>query len=127
MADKEGEGHEGEGHEGEGEKTKPPAGTVTVDAKELRDTIREIVADVIDGSEGEGDGGDGSEDEKTNAPRSIAQQENVTADQVRRAVEQLADEKDVKDRLQKVEKAIEKVPGKVRKLTTWVWGREEAS
>lgn len=114
-----------------GDDDKKPPAPATIDTKQLREEIRAVVAEVLDSGD---DGGAGDDDDKGDAgddgkgaPRSVAQVEDVSEDRVRRAVEKLAEEKEVRDRLTNVEKAIEKVPAKVRKITSAIWGKAEAS
>lgn len=106
-----------------------PAGTTEARLERVESAI-ERLGDLIDDALG-GDGGDdGKGDTKGDAgagdaTRSAAQVEDTTEARVRAAVERLERDKATEDRLGRLEKAAEKIPRKVRKLTAAVWGKAD--
>lgn len=82
--------------------------------------LSSLVTDALGGDPADDDTGGGGEPHA--APRTIAAIEDATESRVRAAVAQLEREKETSTRLGAIEKAIEKVPRKVRRVTSLVWG-----
>lgn len=126
MADPDDEGGEGAGADG-GQGADGGAGGV--DGQELRQAIREVLAEMGVGSGGAGaggtDGGDQGAGGGTGTPAAggrLIDQEAHFEGIVRNVLEDLKTREDVTSLKEEVRKIVERPPRKYRKVTERLWG-----
>lgn len=104
--------------------TTPPGDEVTIDAEALKAAIKDVLPDVLKGA-GNADPPAGDPPAAPAGGGTLRAQEASVEQLVRSELERTTKEKERDERLSKVEKAIEKAPATVRRLTKWMWGKDE--
>lgn len=115
----------------EAEETSPPEGgettgpeeEVTIDREALAEAIRDVLPDVLSSKTTDGEGQ--SPPPPPAGGGTARQQERSVEEVVRSELARVNADKEIDERITKVEKAVEKPPSNLRRITKWVWGSDE--
>lgn len=112
----------------EDDETDDDTGDGDVTDERIAGVVRDVLAEagLLTGKKAAGKKAAAKPDDEPGRPRNARDEEDATEDRVRRAVAKIKEEESVKDRIAKVEKAVEKPPKpKPRRLTRALWGSDD--